>query len=257
MKKPFLLTLTVLLALSCQLPQLGMSSEDASATEAAETQAAIPTATKTPTTVPTETATPTIQPSPTNTRTPAPTPDLRTIIDDPIDLALIKADLPADGKYFLPGPEWSSPVTNAELIRGWGDDGGQEYVDDTGRVNGHYVTMYRGTDRLEIPRIVRVYMQKFNDVDGAILAFDEYTIGTDEDEYLDVTLDLPVDQKVLRWRETQSGGDILTVLSVEFLYRNYVVHVMVLGFEDEVSYDYLEIVAAEMLFKLESATLSN
>src|SRR5262245_7678052 len=91
-------------------------------TAIAQTQAAQPTATWTLT----YTASP--APTPSETPAPSPTPDTRVIDINPKELLLGKSNLPPEGEYFVPGPSWTSPATNSEIVSEWTVQEGQEYL---------------------------------------------------------------------------------------------------------------------------------
>jgi hypothetical protein len=55
---------------------------------------------------------------------------------EPKELLLGKSDLPQEGEYFLPGPSWTSPSHNSEVVAIRTVEEGQKYLEETGRIDG-------------------------------------------------------------------------------------------------------------------------
>jgi hypothetical protein len=156
----------------------------------AQTERARPTAT----TIPTNTMMPTA--TATATPFPSPTPDTRIIDADPRDLLLEKSDLPADGKYVLPGPRWISPLTNAEIVASWTVEEGQAYLAETGRIDGWWVAYRQGSNQVVMPQEVYDNAVIYTYAEGAQLIVTKY--GDEYVEDMDLSNSLPRELAMFR-----------------------------------------------------------
>lgn len=272
MRQTFAITLLALLLIGCG------TSESAVQTAIAETEVAKPTFTSTvlPTDTPTATPsptftltpsdTPTETPSPTVTETPTPietltpTPDLRVIEIDPRKFLLESADMPEEGKYFLPDSSWISPHHNAEIISGWGTVEGREYLDLTKRIDGWLIYLYRGTNTVIAPEIIYHNIIQYEAAEGARLTVVDFNwvVRNDPEGYKFVDRELEDLGDVaiaMAYKEMQPNGKNKIWYVVEYAYRNYVSTVAGVGWEEEVEYDYVEDIARITLEKLKSAPL--
>jgi len=215
----------------------------------------------TPTSTLQSTDTPTPTESPTATPTFTPTPDLR-IITDTSDKFLLKAsDLPSDARYYLPNSSWISPHHNYEIISDWGREGGLEYLEKSGRIDGWWVDYLRGARTVRAPEVVFHNIIQYKTTAGAqltVLEFNYIASGVDTLEWEYVERDMGIGDVSLsiRSKEMQPNGKYRVWLRVEVAYRNYVSIVMGYGWEDEVSLDYIRNIALVALEKLKSAPLS-
>jgi curved DNA-binding protein CbpA len=194
------------------------------------------------------------------TKTFSPTPDKRLILVDPQELLLVKADLPPEAMYILPGPEWISPHHNAEVISAWGVEEGTKYVEDTGRVDGWRVIYLRTNNEVNTPEQIQDYITMYETIDGAQLAINTFyknhglKLGYSE---LDNPIRIGDISYALVYKGMQSNGKYGVEIEILFSYRNYTHMVGGLGSEDEVTIGYVENIAKILLSKLQSATLSN
>jgi hypothetical protein len=254
-----ILLIVVLFVSGCQ------PSETAIQTALAQTQAANPTSTftpipstETPTTTPTATSTATSTETP--TITPSPTPDLRVIQLDPKEFLLQKLDLPLDAKYYLPGPGWTDPVTNEEIVGGWTVEKGRAYLAETGRINGWEIDYKRGSNIVIAPEEIYNEAVLFKTTAGAqivITKYDDryiteygYTEVPNPPEIGDTT-------RVFIYKKMQSSGEYRIWYEIDFSYLNYVQVVTGYGWEHEVKPEYVENIARILLAKLQAAPLSN
>jgi hypothetical protein len=262
MKKLF----SIIVLISVLLTACGPSQEQIQATvqaSIAQTQAALPTITPipptaTPTELPTSTPLPTL--TPTITITPSLTPDVRVIDVDPRELLLQKTDLPVEGKYYLPGPGWISPVRNSEIVSAWTVADGQKYLAETGRIDGWLVYYKRGgSSGTLLPEQIYDNVTIFSTIEGAQLVITRYGDRriTEEDR---TEIEVPQIGDVTRAftkKEVDSGGGIRASIMISFSYRNIVHTVMIWGWETEVTMDNAIAVAETLLENLKQMPLSN
>jgi hypothetical protein len=230
-----------------------------------QTDSPVPTNTLTPSPVPTDISTPTptetnsLTPSETPTSTPTftPTPDIRIISLDSHTFLLEKADLPEDAKYFLPGPDWISPHINQEIIQGWGTDAGREYIEKTGRIGGWWVFYARGTNTVMAPEEIYHNIIQYETNEGALLTITEFPTDKRNDIWSRLNRDIDIGgiSHCYLYKETQPNGKIRVWYLVETAYRNYVSIVQGYGWEDELSYEYVDEIAKIIIKKLEAAPL--
>lgn len=194
------------------------------------------------------------------TKTFSPTPDKRLILVDPQGLLLVKADLPPEAMYILPGPEWISPHHNAEVISAWGVEEGTKYVEDTGRVDGWWVIYLRSNNEVNAPEQIQDYITMYETIDGAQLALTTFyknhglKLGYSELNYPMKIGDISY---ALVYKGMQSNGKYGVEIEIFFSYRNYTHMVGGLGSEDEVTIGYVDEIAKILLRKLQAAPLSN
>lgn len=220
-----------------------------------------PSSTDTPVPTSTFTSTPSITPSPTitdtTTLTPTLTPDHRIIEIDPIKFLLKSDDLPKEAKYYLPDSSWISPHHNSEIISGWGTEKGREYLDRTGRVDGWWVYYKRGTQTVLSPEEIFHNIIMYKTAEGAKLTIKEYSKALDSDyKLVDRELDFGDISQAMLLKEMQPNGKYRVWYRIETAYRNYVSIVVGFGWEEEVTYDYVENIARIVIDKLEVAPLS-
>lgn len=235
-------------------------SESAVQTAIAETETARPTETVQPSEVPTLANTPTEPPPVTFVPfSPNPTPNVRIIVEDSKTYLLNQGDLPANAKYYLPDSSWINRHTNDEIVGYWGREEGLKYLDETGRIEGWFVSYKRGSNSVIAPEEIYCNIIRYETSDGARLSITKYgtPYRSDEREIINLDLDLGDEYLVSVYREMQSNGKQRVWYRIEFSYRNYVVAVQGWGWNDEVSHDYVYQVALTMLEKLKSASLAN
>jgi len=213
----------------------------------------------TPSLTPTSTQTATFTHTPAPTITHSPTPDLRIIKDDPKDLLLQKDELPKDAKYYLPGSAWISPHHNEEIISQKGREEGLEYLETTGRVDGWWVYYSRGTTAVRAPEVIFHNPIMYKSAEGAQITVLEYNhVAEGEVEgYEYVERDIPFgDLSVAAvHKEMQSNGKYMVTYVIDTAYRNYVSRVGGWGWEEDVTYEYVENIARIAIEKLQAAQL--
>jgi len=233
------------------------SQEDIQATvqvSIAQTENAKPTETRLPTHTPIPTVTATFTPSP------SPTPDMRLIDIDPRELLLQKSDLPIEGQYFLPpGEGWISPSRNAEIVSAWTVKEGQEYLAETGRIDGWYVYYNRGKSGVLMPELYYDNVIIYSSIEGAQVVITKYeNRRIIDDDFQEIDAPLIGDaSRAFTKREVNSGGEIRVWILVSFSYRNIAHTIGVWGWEKEVSLDFAVTTANKLLDGLKQLPLSN
>jgi hypothetical protein len=200
------------------------------------TETPLPTNTFVPSNTPTMTYTPTPVPTETPTTEPSPTPDLRVLDIDPYQLLLQKSDCNPDGRYFLPGEGWISPHKNSEVIASWTVEKGQEYLAETGRIDGWYVYYARGNNNVLLPQQVYDNVVLFSSIEGAQLLVTKYGNKRVTEEFFDEVKDPPLIGDLTRAfvkRETNSSGVTEIFYILTFSYRNITHSIGVVGYEKE------------------------
>lgn len=229
----------------------------------AQTQTAIAllsTNTPTITNTPTETSTPT----PTNTPEPTftPTPDLRIIDGDPYDFALTRDDLPKESQYFLPDSSWTGRHSNNEVIGGWGVDEGQEYLKRTGRIDGWWVELYRGSEILKAPQNFYCNVVEYETTEGAQISLLDYNVIAYPDrasvEYLLAKEVFPElgDTRIAYYYEYMAdSGEKEIYYNIESTYYNFLVSCFGWGRKVEVEPDFVANVVKKIIDKMKAAPL--
>lgn len=254
----YILALTVILA-GCA------PSPEAIERALAQTQTAIallstntPTITNTPTE--TSTPTPTITPEPTFT----PTPDLRVIDGDPYDFALTRDDLPKESQYFLPDSSWTGRHSNNEVIGGWQADLGQEYLERTGRIDGWWVELYRGSEILKAPQNFYCNVVEYETTKGAQISLLEYNVialPSRSTGLVDFKLakeefpDLGDTRIAYYYEEMANSGEMHIGYTVEATYYNYLIDCVAYGRKVEVEPDFVANVVQKIIDKMKAVPL--
>lgn len=223
-------------------------------TASAQTQVAQPTATLTLT----ETATP--SPTPSETHPPSPAPDTRVIDIDPQELLLEKNDLPPEGEYFLPGPDWTSPVTNSEIVSEWTVREGQDYLAETGRIHGWEISYKRGGSGALMPDEIYHNTVIYSSIEGARIVVTKY-----QDRVLEIgeyseeinVIQIGDATRAFIQRDTTPGGEKSVSLRVAFSYRNIFHTIVIWGSDREASVDFAVGIATALLEQLQALPLTN
>jgi hypothetical protein len=187
---------------------------------------------------------PTNSPGPTATATitasPSPTPDVRLIDIDPRKLLLQKGDLPTEGRYYLPGETWISPLRNYEIISAWTVEEGQAYLKETGRIDGWLVYYKRGVSGVVMPEQVYDNVVIYSSIQGANLLVSKYgDRRITEENYTEIDVQQIGDvTRAFMKRETNSGGETRMWILLAFSYRNVSHSVNIYGWEKEISLDF-------------------
>lgn len=196
---------------------------------------------------------PTVTLAPTATVVPSATPDLRIVTADPKEFLLSVYDLPIGGKYYLP-KKGLTPVRNVEIIQSMGSEKGEQFINETGRLDGWTVRYQRGAGNRPLPELIVDTVVMYQTTEGAQLSIEKYA-----------TLNLSPDiRKILSPPLT---GDLSLALSLTkgrtveqyyyFSYRNYVHKLEVRGLQSEVTLELVGQLAGVLLNKLEYAPLYN
>jgi hypothetical protein len=250
--------LVVALAAFPALAQACAPSGPSIATAIAQTAAARPTDIPLPT--PTVPPAPTATPEPSPTPLPSPTPDLRVIDTDPRNLLLIREDLPPEAKYFLPNSTWISPHRNSEVVSGWGVEEGRTYLEQTGRIDGWWVSFERGTSTVNSPEEIYDNVVLYRTAEGAMLVMEEFSSCKNPDNEYSLVDPAPAIGDATNacvHKEMQSSGENRVTYRIEFVTRNVYHAVVGWGWEREVKGDYIADVARVLLAKVEQAPLAS
>jgi hypothetical protein len=201
-------------------------------------------------------------PVPTETPTPEPTPtlDLRVIDIDPYQILLKKSDCNPDGRYYLPGEGWISPHKNSEVVGGWTVVKGQEYLADTGRIDGWIVYYARGNSNVLLPQEIGDNVVIFSTVAGSQLLITKYEDRMVNEFFYNEIEDAPQIGDLTRaWvkRVTNSGGTMEVWYVITYSYRNISHSITVYGYDKEVKLEDAEYLARNLLAQLEQLPLSN
>lgn len=211
----------------------------------------------TPTSPPEPSRTPEPSSTPTSEPTLTPTPDIRVMRVDPKEFLLTKDDLPSEAKYYLPNAGWISPHRNSELISQMGQEEGQRYLEETGRVDGWWGYLKRGTSTVKAPDQMYSNPVMYESAAGAQSARTGDYGFREGMELVETDIELGELTQVWLSKEMQSNGRYWVTYLIDFTYRNYGVSVGGMGYESEVSLDFIEVAARQILAKLEAAPLSN
>lgn len=238
-------------------------SEGAVQTAIAQTQLADPSATPLPsptaTLEPTSTHTPT--PLLTETPTPTPTPDLRIIDVDPKSILLTKAEMPADGRYYIPNETWMSIHLNSEVVSGWTVEVGRNYLEKSGRILGWWVDYLRGSTTVRMPEVVMINVVKYRTAEGAHWTATNFSRDITQPEDGWKKIENPIDFGDLNNTVTKSkitsGGDKIIQYELSYTYRNFGVFIIGYGLEKDVSIEFVNNIGRAILKKLEAAPLSD
>jgi len=206
------------------------------------------------------TLTETITPVPTPSETPPPTPDTRVIDIDPQKLLLKKSDLPPEGEYFLPGPDWTSPATNSEIISEWTDQEGQDYLAETGRIHGWVISFKRGNSRILIPDEIYDNVVVYSSAEGARIVVTKYQDrilrNGEFGEEIDV-IQIGDTTRAFMQKDTTPGGETNVKIRVAFRYRNIFHAIVIWGSDQEATLDFAVDIATALLEQLQELPLSN
>lgn len=245
MKKHFAICIIVMFCLiSCQ------PSEQSIQTAIAETQGSV-----TQIIEPTITSTP----IPSETPSPSPTPDVRVFDIDPRNLLLEKDDLPINGSYFLPDAGWISPVRNFEIVSSWTVEEGQEYLAETGRIDGWLVYYKRGKSGELLPEQIGDNVVIFSSIEGARTLIEKFSDRrVSEEDYKEIETPIIGDiSRTFIKEEVNSSGEKRVTLLLSFSYRNISHSLVIFGWEKEVSMAIIEDIAKNLIAKLDELPLSN
>jgi hypothetical protein len=226
-----------------------------------QTQIAIPTSTLTFTPSPTNTVTPTSTntPIPTPSLTPSPTPDVRIISGETQKYLCQANELPGDGHYYLPDSSWMEFVGNDNPKY---TPEQKARIVETGRSSLWTVEYLRNSSISKTPMNVYCGIFKFKTKEGALLTFQKYNpiVLHPEINYTVITNKPGLGDDFIVFTRTfnDKNGVKLYRLSIEFLYRNTLTEISIVGkTSEEISYEFAYLVANQVLDKLKEAPLSS
>jgi hypothetical protein len=243
-KEKSILTLSlILLFTGCQPSVQAIQTADA------QTQAANPTYTSTP--VPTLTSIPT----PTPTPIPSSTPDVRIINTDIQKFLLQQTDLPPEGRYYLPAPNWSSPHHNFEIIQDVGQEIGNQYINETGRVDGWYANYVKGHRNNSLPVEIHSGVVMFSSIEGAKVYMEKYVQGFNlAAGYVNVETDLGIGDSTAVFEKKDNETENYVI---EFSCRNFIERVLGIGIKSDADKKLIVDIAYLLLNRLQNAPVSD
>ena len=238
-------------------------SESSVATAIALTEVASPS--DTPTAIPSPTSTPLPSPTYTPVPSPTPTPDTRVYDVDPRRILLERLDLPSEAGYYLPHSSWISPHRNSEIQIGFGGgsdsvtsaEAVKEYLAETGRVDGWWVSFKRGSRTVIAPEEIFNNPVLYKTQEGAMLMLTKYHGSCDEDETPLEIQTIGDASMACMWKKMQNNGKNRVSINIRFIDRNVYHNLSGWGWESEVTLEYVEQVAMTLLDKLQQFPLSN
>jgi hypothetical protein len=180
------------------------------------------------------------------------------IQNEPKEFLLQKNELPAAGKYYLPGSGWTSPSHNEEVVAIRTVEEGRKYLQETGRIDGWWVAYRRGTNGVNMPEEVYNSVIQFRTAEGAQVLLNKYLIqDLEEDGYTE--LDNPPQigdaTRIFIKKETQTGGDNRVRLLLSFTYLNYYSEIELWGWESDVDQEFAQDLCELQLMKFQEAPL--
>lgn len=199
---------------------------------------------------------PTLTPNPSLTPLPATATEQPRLIDQASTyLQCQKTDMPGEGDFFLPGVDWKGVRTNADILQNWPPGLGQEYVEQTGRVEGGWIWFERGLALKQLPLYIGCDVVRYTTAHGAKRAVTDYNTAAafpDENTLVDTSVAVG-DASVVTHEKYVDNGVTYYLYRIEFSYLNFLVVVSGEDTVDDMHLDVLQQVAQTMLAKLEAA----
>jgi hypothetical protein len=192
----------------------------------------------------------TAAPSPTTLTTRSPTQDQRIIADGAENFLPRVQDLPAEGRFYLPSRTLIGPVHNPDILKDWGLEPGNLYVNQTRRIDGWKATYLRGSEGVNSPQKVTFYLDQHKDAVGALKAIDQFRPGLPANPgrgwtSLPTTIKLG-DLATASVRKQTVDDRLQVTYRIDFASRNFAAAVEVSGAETDASLEWT-LKAAEML----------
>jgi hypothetical protein len=240
-------TMPMFLLILLLLSACGQSGQTAQPEQTATPTFALPVIvvyTKTPVPV----FTPSITPTPTLMRVASPLPEIKLIKADPQDLLLAINDLPLAGKYYLPNAGLSR-LSNREIIQSLGAEKAQEYINETGRVDGWTVNYKRGSNTVSSPEEVVDSVVVYETVEGAQSSIEKYWNLNRSPDFRQI-LGYPTVGDLSLAISLTKGNRVQYVYY--FSYSNYVHTLELKGIESGVTLDLVKQLADKLLARLVS-----
>ncbi len=178
-------------------------------------------------------------------------PDWVLKVDAPL-LMMNATDLPSQGKYTIPDVSWTGEVDNQAVLDAWGAQDGDQYINDTGRLDGWWIEFRRTNDSAVMPREVYDSVAVYRTVAGARLSVQKYADHAMQ-AYTPVA-DTPQIGDGARAFILRKNGTV--EYDLYFSFRNCQHVLEILGTETEVTPDFALTIAQSILKRLESAPLA-
>ena len=196
----------------------------------------------------------------TETPKPTSTPDVRVIRYPSKNLILSQWDLPFEGYYYLPSSSSTGPITEMTFINAWGEENANEYMTQTGWIEGHWVAYYRGSEGVGGPEKVYNSVNIFENTTGAQASVLQYnpteTSWVDENwTVVDIEMELGDTNITTEKRESVDVSKEITWYRITFSYRNVEVIVEARDWADQISHEFVENAARAVLARIEAVEL--
>lgn len=180
---------------------------------------------------------------------PAPTPDFGILKRDAPLLLMNAADLPTEGKYLVPGTDWTGELDNQAVLTSWGADEGGKYINETGRVDGWWIQFNRSASGAAVPAEVYDSIVLYQTEAGAQLSLKNYA-GHGMANYVEVQGTTQIGDGA-RAFVLKTGSRVDYVLY--FSFRNYQHVVEIIGQENEVTPAFAQKIAQGLVQRIQSA----
>jgi hypothetical protein len=168
-------------------------------------------------------------------------------------LLIDAADLPSEGKYIVPGTDWTGELDNQAVLNAWGAEEGNKYLGETGRVDGWWIQFNRTSSEAAAPSEVYDSVVLYQTVAGARLSVEKYAAHGMKD-YVEVEGTTQIGDGA-RAFVLKQGSNVDYLLY--FSFRNFQHVVEVLGLQSEAAAAFATSVAQALLRKIESAPQSS
>ena len=185
--------------------------------------------------------------------TPSPVLESSVRFDDWMHLLLQPSDLPDEASYTPIESGASDHVDNSQILTIWGAEKGQEYIDQTGRLDGWWVQYGRKSQNVPDPETVYCGVILFKTPEGADLALQWLPPG--QEDYVEVSdVDLGLrNLKTGYWMKKTTAGETGHVWHrIGFAYRNYLAILILEGSQNSIQPEFVAGAAQNMLARLQS-----
>lgn len=181
----------------------------------------------------------------------APFPDSRAIDSKPLEIALAESDLPAEGRYRLSKPSYAA-YGNDVLAQDY-PQVGWDYVQATARVDGWRVGFKRGANDLLLPARIEDNLNVFADASGAQKHVNEYAADFLGEGWSEVAPESVIGDAT---RVFIKYDGVYAEYRLVFAYRNLAHELTAYGLQAEIDPAYVDLIAARLLVRLQSAPLA-
>ena len=145
------------------------------------------------------------------------------------------------------------PSSICTIIQSWGAEKGQEYLDETKRIDGWVIYFKRTKSGAILPEQIFCNPVQFESTTGAEIAYTNYNNVAQNKpgwELLQDDLGLGDQSRAVIYKE---DGSNTTAIFVDFLYRNYSIRIASIGNEREAKLETTMSVAQNVLERMKRA----